>query len=280
MSSQRTSIFWWAAAAALMTGIISAADGRSEQGQDELSPAETPGEPSETLTPRKARPAAVSATIEPKTTPARMLVTTSTPPGLQYLALGDSYTMGEKVADGERFPAQLTKRLRARGLEVRSPQLVARTGWTTADLSAGIAAANPQGTFDLVTLLIGVNNQYRGLDVAAYRLEFAGLVERAAEFAGGEPGRVVVISIPDWGATPYARNFDRVLIAQQIDGFNQANKSVASEKGVRYVNVTTLTRKSGDDASLVAADRLHPSGKQYQLWVDLILPEALGALGQ
>ena len=174
----------------------------------------------------------------------------------------------------------MTQRLRAKGFEMRSPQILARTGWTTADLSAEIAQANPQGPFDLVTLLIGVNNQYRGLGLDLYRREFEGLVERAIELAGNDPGRVIVLSIPDWGVMPYARNFGRALIGQQIDSFNRKNKEIAVAKGVRYVNITPLSRKAAENAALTASDGLHPSAKQYQQWVDLILPEALAALGQ
>jgi lysophospholipase L1-like esterase len=217
---------------------------------------------------------------EPNTAPTNVPVPSPTPPGLRYLALGDSYTIGEKVAEGERFPNQLVKRLRARGVEIRSPQIVAHTGWTTADLAAAIRRPAPEGTFDLVTLLIGVNNQYRGMDLEQYQQEFTALVEKSVEFAGGESGRVIVISIPDWGVMPYARNFDRALITQQIDAFNQVNRKIAARLSVRYVNITPISRKAQDDAGMATSDGLHPSARQYQLWVEAILPETLGALGQ
>lgn len=242
------------------------------------SAAEKQPDPGETLTARHTH-AANGAADEPKTAPTNLPVPSPVAPGLRYLALGDSYTIGEKVPEAERFPNQLVKRLRSRGVEMRSPLIIARTGWTTADLSAGIDAANLEGTFDLVTLLIGVNNQYRGSSLDEYKEEFTALVERAVVLAGGDPARVVVVSIPDWGVMPYARNFDRALIAQQIDAYNQANKRIATLNSVRYVNVTTISRKAQDDASLAAADGLHPSGKQYQAWVEVILPEALAALG-
>jgi lysophospholipase L1-like esterase len=251
-----------------------------EKAQDGSSSPSQMSEPAKTLILRRSAAANDAATSEPNTTPTDFSVPSPTLPGLLYLALGDSYTVGEKVGGAERFPGQLTQRLRAIGFEMRSPQIHARTGWTTADLCAEVAQTRPQGPFDLVTLLIGVNNQYRGLGVDLYRREFEALVDLSIEFAGGEPGRVIVISIPDWGVMPYARNFGRSLIAQQIDLFNRANREISGAKGTRYVNITLLSRKIGDDAAMVAADGLHPSAKQYQQWVDLILPEALAALGQ
>jgi lysophospholipase L1-like esterase len=265
----------WAAFAAVGTGA-----GQNQHKQPEKPPPAPPGETDESIISPKSLFANVSAAHEPKTSPTRSASPLPAAPGLRYLALGDSYTIGEKVADGDRFPANLTKRLRARGIELRSPHILARTGWTTADLSANIANAGPLGTFDLVTLLIGVNNQYRGLDLESYRLDFSSLVDQAVVFAGLDAGRVIVISVPDWSVMPYARNFDRVLVGLQIDAFNQANKEIATAKGVRYVNITHLARKAGEDPSMAAVDGLHPSAKQYQLWVESILPEALAALGQ
>ena len=123
----------------------------------------------------------------------------------RYLALGDSYTIGESVAATERFPVQL-----AQTLKMPEPQIIAKTGWTTDELNAAIDAADPKGPFDLVTLLIGVNNQYRGRDAEQYRGEFAALLKRAIRFAGGDAKKVIVVSIPDWGVTPFAEGRDRV----------------------------------------------------------------------
>lgn len=185
----------------------------------------------------------------------------------RYLALGDSYTIGESVPESERFPVQL-----ARELNLGEPQIIAKTGWTTDELNAAIDAANPQGPFDLVTLLIGVNNQYRGRDAEQYRDEFAALLQRAIGFAGGDPKKVVVVSIPDWGVTPFAEGRDRAKIASEIDRYNAINREEAARAGARYVDITPVSRR--DDATLVADDKLHPSGGQYSEWVRLIAPVA------
>lgn len=189
----------------------------------------------------------------------------------RYLALGDSYTIGESVAPAERFPNQL-----ARQLGLPAPQIIARTGWTTDELNAAIDAANPQGPFDLVTLLIGVNNQYRGRDAEQYRGEFRTLLQRAIGFAGGDAQHVIVVSIPDWGVTPFAEGRDRAKIAGEIDRYNAINREETSRAGARYADITPISRGSG--AALVAGDGLHPSGAQYAQWVTRILPEAGAAL--
>ncbi len=199
---------------------------------------------------------------------------------VRYLALGDSYTIGEGVAEAERWPAQLAARLRDRGLAAGDPLIVARTGWTTDELMAGIDGASPEGRFDLVSLLIGVNNQYRGRDLEEFRAGFRALLRRAIGFAGGEAGRVIVLSIPDWGVTPFAAGRDRAAIAQAIDRFNAVGRDEARHAGARYVDVTAVSREAAGDAALVAADGLHPSGAMYAAWTRLALPEALAALGR
>lgn len=190
-----------------------------------------------------------------------------TPAGTRYLALGDSYTIGESVPEAERFPNQL-----ASELGIPAPQIIAKTGWTTDELNAAIDAANPQGSFDLVTLLIGVNNQYRGRDAEQYRGEFAALLQRAIGFAGGDAKKVIVVSIPDWGVTPFAEGRDRAKIAREIDQYNAINREEAAKAGAKYVDITPVSR--GNDPALVAGDGLHPSGKQYAEWVRLITPVA------
>ncbi|MFP5247557.1 MAG: SGNH/GDSL hydrolase family protein [Thermoanaerobaculia bacterium] len=184
----------------------------------------------------------------------------------RYLALGDSYTIGESVAPSQRFPVQL-----ANELKLGEPQIIAKTGWTTDELNAAIDAANPQGPYELVTLLIGVNNQYRGRDAEQYRGEFVGLLRRAIGFAGGDPKKVIVVSIPDWGVTPFAEGRDRAKIAMEIDRYNAMNREEAQKAGARYVDITPISRQS--DAALVAEDGLHPSGKQYNEWVKAITAE-------
>ena len=194
---------------------------------------------------------------------------------MRFLVLGDSYTIGEGVLPAERWPVQLATALRDRGVAIDDPLIIARTGWTTAELAGGIAAENPQGPFDLVSLLIGVNNQYRGLDIEAYRSELRGLLEQAIGFAGGRAERVLVLSIPDWSVTPFAEGRNRAQIAAQIDAFNLVMRSEAQRAGVGYIDVTAISRQAAQDASLLAADGLHPSGKMYAAWVELVLPVVL-----
>jgi len=197
---------------------------------------------------------------------------------LRYLALGDSYTIGESVGADQRWPVQLAARLREHGLAIGEPQIIARTGWTTDELSIAIDQAAPGGRFDLVSLLIGVNNQYRGYDSEVYRVEFRALLQRAIGFAAGRPERVIVLSIPDWGVTPFAAERDRKEVAAEIDAFNTINQAEAERAGARYVDVTFESRAASGDPALIAGDGLHPSGTMYAEWVDLVLPQALAAL--
>ena len=201
------------------------------------------------------------------------------PAPIRYLALGDSYTIGESVAESERFPVQLAERLRAEGIaEVAPPEIIATSGWTTGELAAGIDAAGPVGPFELVTLLIGVNNQYRGRPSEEYREQFRELLRRALEFAGGRRDRVIVVSIPDWSVTPFADGRDRPRIALEIDAFNAVNREEASLQGARYVDITPVSRLAESNPALTASDGLHPSAGMYRLWVELIAPEASDAL--
>ncbi|MCA0269793.1 MAG: SGNH/GDSL hydrolase family protein [Bacteroidetes bacterium] len=197
---------------------------------------------------------------------------------LRVLALGDSYTIGESVSEAERWPVVLAQRLRTDGLNVASPEIVARTGWTTDELDAAIDAANPQGPFDLVTLLIGVNNQYRGRSVDEYRGQFRGLLSRAVGFAGGQAGRVVVVSIPDWGVTPFGAQDRRgpEQIGREVDAFNAVAKEEAAARGVAFVDITGTSRTTA--RQMVASDGLHPSGAQYALWAEAVRPVALETL--
>ncbi|OYT72208.1 MAG: lysophospholipase [Chloracidobacterium sp. CP2_5A] len=190
----------------------------------------------------------------------------------RYLALGDSYTIGEGVAEKERFPEQLCAVLRQRGRDVDAPRLIARTGWTTDELAAAITADQPPGTFDFVTLLIGVNDQYRGRAPEAYRLLFRALLKQAVSFAGGDARRVMVISIPDWCATPFAAGQGRSSEGALIDQFNAVNRAEALAVGAPYADVTEISRRAARDRSLLAQDGLHPSGQMYALWVEVILP--------
>lgn len=194
------------------------------------------------------------------------------------LALGDSYTIGESVEHSERWPTQLVQLLRNDNVAIDEPTTIAKTGWTTDELMQAIEKENPQDTFDLVSLLIGVNNQYRGRSEDEYRHEFKVLLQRSITFAGGKPSHVIVLSIPDWGVTPFAEGRDKVKIAHEIDGFNAINQEEAVRAGVQYVDVTEISRQSVHDPSLIAADGLHPSAKMYAYWARLVHPVALKVL--
>ena len=199
---------------------------------------------------------------------------------LRYLALGDSYTIGEGVPADGRWPEQLASALRAGGLPVADPQVIATTGWTTDELNAGMDAAAPVGPFDLVTLLIGVNNQYRGLPLEDYRSEFAQLLRRALALAGGNRQRVLVVSIPDWGVTAFAQGRDTAQIATQIDAFNQVAAHICRDNGVAFIDITPTSRDGGDQPAMLAADGLHPSAAMYARWTTQIAPVALARLSE
>lgn len=193
---------------------------------------------------------------------------------LTYLALGDSYTIGESVAISGRFPVQLVEALRVEGYKMADPTIVARTGWTTNELQTGISANNLNETYDLVSLLIGVNNQFRGRSLEEYRIEFSALLDQAINFAGGDINRVFVVSIPDYAFTPYGQTRSNPqMISDEIDLFNTANKEITEAAGVLYVDITPISRQGLSNPGLVAEDGLHPSSDQYAAWVDLMLPE-------
>ncbi|HEU4521005.1 MAG TPA: SGNH/GDSL hydrolase family protein [Thermoanaerobaculia bacterium] len=192
---------------------------------------------------------------------------------MKLLALGDSYTIGEGVAATERWPVLLASELR-----FEPPLIIARTGWTTDELNAAIDEADLHPPFELVTLLIGVNDQYRGREVEEYRRGFRVLLQRAIGFAGDDASRVIIVSIPDWGVTPFAEGRDRGQIAAEIDRFNDVNQKEAARSGARYANITALSREGGAHPSLNASDGLHPSAAMYQRWLTIILREARLAL--
>ena len=200
--------------------------------------------------------------------------------GARILALGDSYTIGEAVAVADRWPVRLALGLRARGILVDNPVIVARTGWTTDELNAAIDTAALHRGFDLVTLLIGVNNQYRGQSPDEYRSEFRGLLQRAISFAGDQPSRVLVVSIPDWGVTPFAVESGRDVarIGAEIDAFNEIGRAESNRAGARFVDITAISRRARSETDLIAGDRLHPSGAMYEEWASCLLPVAIEAL--
>ncbi|MFN8433270.1 MAG: SGNH/GDSL hydrolase family protein [Anaerolineales bacterium] len=196
---------------------------------------------------------------------------------LRYLALGDSYTIGESVEEAERFPNQLATLLANEGVTV-DVKIIARTGWTTDELWRGIQAEVVTPPYDMVSLLIGVNNQYRGRGAEEYREGFVFLLNKAIEYAGGDVKRVVVFSIPDWGVTPFAYGRDTTQIANEIDAFNNINLEESNKAGVHYVDVTPSSRLALNDKTLIASDGLHPSGKMYAEWAQAALPIALSIL--
>jgi lysophospholipase L1-like esterase len=197
----------------------------------------------------------------------------------RYLALGDSYTIGEAVTEEDRFPEMLARELSNQGFKVET-KIIARTGWTTGELWRAIESENLTPPYNLVTLLIGVNNQYRGGEVEQYRLEFEQLLDKAISLAGGDSSKVIVLSIPDWGVTPFAQSASSpsAQISTQIDKFNTVNKTIAESKGSIYINVTEISRQAAKYQSLLAEDGLHPSGKMYAKWIELLLPAAVSIL--
>ena len=195
---------------------------------------------------------------------------------LRWLALGDSYTIGEGVVAEGRWPLQLAAQLRAGGIAIEDPRIIAATGWTTDELAAAMDAVEPLGRWDFVSLLIGVNNQYRGRSAEDYRGEFHGLLRRAIALAGGRAGRVLVLSIPDWGVTPFAREGDRdsARIAVELDRYNAIAASLCAADGVAFVDITAASRDRGDDPAMLADDGLHPSAAMYARWVGAARPVA------
>ena len=198
----------------------------------------------------------------------------------RFLALGDSYTIGEGVADDGRWPNQLARALRAESVALADPDIIARTGWTTDELAGAMDEYPFHPPYELVTLLIGVNNQYRGGDLDDYRSGFHALLQRAIALAGHRPDHVVVISIPDWGVTPFAQlnGRDSASIAREIDLYNAANVEIVAQLQVRYADVTPASRTRGGDADMLAGDGLHPSAAMYSRWLEAIAPQARSAL--
>ena len=204
-------------------------------------------------------------------------------PAARYLALGDSYTIGEGVAPEGRWPAKLVASLRAAGLTIDDLRIIATTGWTTDELSAALDAAEPlTADWDMVSLLIGVNNQYRGRDADDYAREFAALLERAIGYAGGRERRVFVLAIPDWGVTPFAAQSgrDRDAIARALDAYNTVAARICAERGVTFVDIAPVSRARGAEATMLADDGLHPSAALYAEWAQLALPAARDALAE
>jgi lysophospholipase L1-like esterase len=192
-----------------------------------------------------------------------------------YLALGDSYTIGESVPSADNFPSQVVSSMLNNAIPFYSARIIAKTGWTTDELEAGIVIANTSDplrfAYDFVSLLIGVNNQYRGRTADNYKPEFEALLKKAILYAGNKADHVIVLSIPDWGITPFASGRDRAKIAAEIDAYNAANKEIALRYNVHYIDITTWTREAASNPSLLAPDGLHPSGIEYKRWAESLV---------
>jgi len=195
---------------------------------------------------------------------------TSTAVTTKFLALGDSYTIGESVPENERWPVQLAKVLNERGQKIEAPRIIATTGWRTDQLKQAILDANLKNDYGMVSLLIGVNNQYQKKTAESYAPEFEELLNMAVSLAGGKKENVFVISIPDYGYTPFGKP-KQEEITKAIDQFNEVNRTITAKMGIKYVNITDLTREGLSKPAYVAGDGLHPSGVMYGLWVERIL---------
>ncbi len=199
------------------------------------------------------------------------------PDNLSYLALGDSYTIGESVEENMRWPVQLTVALRSREIAINDPKLIAKTGWTTQNLLNAMEANLGNEKYDLVSVLIGVNNQYQNKSIEDYEIDLNTIFTEAIEFSKTGKEGVFVVSIPDYGATPFgASNAEE--IGREIAEFNTVLKKVADEFGLPFYNITPISKMAESDRSLVASDGLHPSGKMYSLWVDLFIDEVFNIL--
>jgi lysophospholipase L1-like esterase len=194
-----------------------------------------------------------------------------------FLALGDSYTIGEQAAFAENFPNQTIQLLRKTGFAFYAAEIIAKTGWTTDELSDAIERTVTLETYDVVSLLIGVNNQYRGRSASEFKIEFEHLLQKAIQFAGNKPYRVFVLSIPDWGVTPFAEGRNSKQITGEINAYNYICESSSKEFQSNYIDITALQRATGKDAGFLAPDGLHPSANEYNKWAiklaDAILKE-------
>ncbi len=195
-----------------------------------------------------------------------------------YLALGDSYTIGEQVRIHENFPSQAVQLLRKRGLAFYAPEIVAVTGFTTGELQELLRGRELLPQYDVVSLLIGVNNQYRGREVEEFKTELEELVLEAIKLAGNQPSRVIVLSIPDWGVTPFAAGRDTRLIATRIDDYNRVCETVSNSLEVHFINITTSQRQDGDQQDFLAPDGLHPSAREYSKWATLVSEKIISIL--
>lgn len=186
------------------------------------------------------------------------------------LCLGDSYTIGELVPLHESFPYQTIQLLRKQGFHFHAPEIIAQTGWTTAELAEHLIHTQLAKEYDFVTLLIGVNNQYRGLAIEDFKNDFEFLLKKAIHLAGEKPNNVMVISVPDWGVTPFAVSRNQKQIAEEIQHYNQACEAAAQQHQCHFINITASQREDGNKEAFLASDQLHPSGKEYAKWAEAL----------
>lgn len=210
------------------------------------------------------------------TIPAKDTTMLPKPDTLYYLALGDSYTIGESVKTEERYPVQLVTQLRKDSIVIADPTIIARTGWTTGQLKQAIENATLRTKYDLISLLIGVNNQYQNINIEVYKTEFRALLQKAILLAGGDKSRVFVVSIPDYAYTPFGQR--NPSISKGVDEYNTINADITKQLGVAYFDITPISREGFNDPTLVASDGLHPSGKMYGHWVALFYNEIVKKL--
>jgi lysophospholipase L1-like esterase len=199
---------------------------------------------------------------------------------IRYIALGDSYTEGFGVAEEERWPVLLAEKLASDNIQVEEFRTLAKSGWTTKELIAAVEAADVSPTYDLVTMLIGVNNQYQGYDLITYEEDLEVLITKAVDLAGGNPAKVLILSIPDYSVTEYAEilNLNKQQITNEIGAYNQVAKELCNQKGAMFCDITELSRLAGNDPTLSAPDGLHPSGAMYKQWVSQCYPQVLAIL--
>lgn len=206
----------------------------------------------------------------------RMTDDTNEAQSMTFLALGDSYTIGESVGESLRWPVQLANQMSKAGVTINAPQIIATTGWTTNELQDAISDASLEESYDMVSLLIGVNNQFRGYKFSQYEREFVELLDQAIGFAGGDVSKVFVVSIPDYGVTPFGERYEPDKIARELDQYNAYARSKAEEKGVLFFDITPISKEAATQPDLIAEDKLHPSGSMYTRWVEeVILPGLL-----
>ncbi len=187
-----------------------------------------------------------------------------------YLALGDSYTIGESVPLHESFPYQTVQLLRKAGHPFHAAEIIAKTGWTSAELAEHLLHTKLNESYDFVSLLIGVNNQYRDLLIEDYKTDLAFLIRKAIHLSGEKPDHVILLSVPDWGVTPFAAKRDIKKISEEIDAYNQVCESAAKQFKIPFINITEETRRAKKDLSLLAADHLHYSGKEHLIWSERV----------